>query len=247
MQRILSIIFLFIILTFSTTCLAKEKIQIITDAWPPYVFEESGTPTGFDYEVMMAVLQRMGYEVDFQFLPWKRCVEMIKTQQADGILDISRNEERTAFMHFPNEPLSESTSVLFHLKSRQYTFASLEDLKGLTIGTILGYKYSNTEFLEADYFVREPVKSEEQNFRKLIHGRIDLLLTNRNVGLFTAKKMGLLDKISYLPKPLSSGSNYLAFAKKKGYASLTVRFSESLAEFKETEAYRSILQRYGQQ
>ena len=148
-------------------------------------------------------------------------------------------------MHFPEEPLSESSSVLFHLKGKPYAFAGLKDLKGLTIGTILGYKYSK-EFLEAGYFKREPVKTEEQNFHKLLHGRIDMLLTNKNVGLFTAKNMGVLDNVDYLLKPLSGGNNYLAFAKKPGSANLAEEFSVYLAEFKKTVAFRSILHRYGQ-
>ena len=245
MRNLFSIFFFFIILSLPATCLAKERLLIITDAWPPYVFAENGVPTGFDYDVMMAVLTKMGYEADFRFLPWMRCIEMIKKKEVDGILDISMNESRKEFMHFPTEPLSESTSVLFHLKEKQYTFDSLADLEGLTIGTILGYKY-NKEFLEADYFKREPVKTEKQNFQKLLYGRIDLLLVNRNVGLFTAQKMGILDRITYLPKPLSGGSIFLAFAKKPGHADLAEKFSDYLAEFKKTRAFRSILQRYGQ-
>lgn len=245
MRNLFSIFFFFIILSLPATGLTKERLQITTSTWPPYVFAENSEPTGFDYEVMTAVLDKMGYEVDFQFLPWKRCIEMIKAKEVDGILDISMNEARLEFMHFPHEPMSESSSVLFHLKGKQYIFTSLADLEGLTIGTILGYKY-NKEFLEADYFVREPVKTEEQNFQKLLYGRIDLLLANRNVGLFTAQKMGILDRITYLPKPLSGGSIFLAFAKKPGYADLAKSFSDHLVDFKKTGAFRSILLRYGQ-
>lgn len=91
------------------------------------------------------------------------------------------------------------------------------------------------------------MKTEEQIFHKLLYGRIDLFLSNRNVGLFTAKKMEIRNKVDYIPKPLSGGSNYLAFTKKPGYASLAEEFSDYLIEFQKTEVFRSILQHYGQE
>ena len=227
----------------SSSSQANERLLVVTDEWAPYVYKERTSITGIDYEVMMAVFATMGYEVDFQLLPWKRCIRMIEEKTADAILDISMTEQREKTMYFPEEHISESVSVLFHLKGKRYTYNALKDLSGLTIGTVLGYAYSK-EFLEADFFTREPVKTEEQNWNKLLYGRIDLFLSNRNVGLYTAERMNIQDRIDFIPKAVSSGDNYLAFSKKTGHAALSQSFSEHLKRFKTTPEYTAIQSKY---
>lgn len=223
---------------------AKDRLLVITDEWAPYVFRENKVITGFDYEVVMAVLSTMGYEVDFQIIPWKRCIHMIKNQQADAILDIGLSEERKKTMYFPEENLSESSSVLFHLKGKQYKYENIQDLQGLKVGTIRGYEYSK-DFSEANFFTKEPVENEEQNFRKLTLGRIDLFLVNKNVGLFNAKKLGVLDKVVFTPKPVSGGDIFIAFSKKEGHEKLAEDFSHSLKVFKKSPAFKAIMKKYG--
>lgn len=223
----------------------KGRLLVVTDEWAPYVIEENGVISGFDYEAMKAVFARMGYAVDFRLYPWKRCLYMVETQRADAILDASINEDRKKTLFFPEENISKSSSVLFHLRGRKYSFEKLQDLKGLKIGTILGYEY-NREFLTADYFVREPVENIEQNFKKLMLGRIDLFISNRSVGLFNAKNLNHLDEISYLPKVVSGGDNFVAFSRKPGHAELAQEFSKVLKAYKKTDEYSAILHKYGQ-
>lgn len=225
---------------------AEQRLLVVTDEWAPYVYQENGIIRGFDYEVMVRVFEAMGYRVDVTILPWKRCLRMIESKRADAILDISLNEKRKTLMYFPEENISHSVSVLFHLQGKKFTYENLEDLRGLTIGTILGYKY-NKEFLAADYFRKEPVKSEKQNLEKLINGRIDLFLSNKYVGLFSAKKMGVLDKIDYIRKPVSSGDNYVAFSRKRHYEDLAHQFSQELKRFKTKPEYPAIFDKYNMQ
>lgn len=233
-------------ITFQALCslgIAQERLLVVTDQWAPYVYRENDTIKGVDYEIMMAVMSTMGYEIDFQLLPWKRCIRMIEEKSADAILDISMTEQRKKAMYFPQEKISDSASVLFYLKGKEYRYEVLEDLSGLTIGTVLGYAYSK-EFLEADFFTREPVKTEEQNLKKLLYGRIELFLSNKNVGLYAIHKMKIEDKVDFLPKVVSSGENYLAFSQKNGHAALSEIFSEHLERFKTTPEYTAILNKY---
>jgi polar amino acid transport system substrate-binding protein len=125
------------------TCLSfaarGEKLRIVTEPWAPYVYEENGKSMGLDYETTAIVFQRLGIEVDWQFLPWKRCLSMLETGQADGALDIFHSDERDATLLYPAEPLSEVEFVMFYANARPHPFRTLEDLKGLTIGTSPGY------------------------------------------------------------------------------------------------------------
>jgi len=229
----------------ATPAAAAEQLVVVTETWALYVYDDDGVTKGFDYEVMVAVLKKMGYTADCRFYPWKRCLTMVRAQEVDAILDVSLNPERSKQMFFPDEHISESTSVLFFLRGRPDNFNVLSDLAGLKIGTVLGYFY-NQAIQDADYFIKEPVRDIEQNFNKLLAGRIDMFISNKHVGLFNAHKLGLLDRIDYTKKRISGGRNYVAFALKPANKDLARAFSVRLKSFKTTDRYQAILQKYGQ-
>jgi len=204
------------LLLITASVAMAEQLVVVTEAWAPYVYQDAGITKGFDYEVMVAVFRDMGYTADCRFYPWKRCLRMVKSQEADAILDVGLNPERAKQMFFPDESISESISVLFFLKGRP------------------------------DNFIKEPVRDIEQNFKKLLAGRIDMFISNKHVGLFNAQNLGLLDSIDYSKNKISGGRNYVAFSLKPANKALATAFSTHLKTFKTTSRYRAIMQKYGQ-
>ena len=230
------------------TCLSfaarGEKLRIVTEPWAPYVFEENGKALGLDYETTAIVFKRLGIEVDWQFLPWKRCLSMLEQGQADGALDIFHSEEREATLLYPGEPLSEVEFVMFYANERPHPFQTLEELRGLTIGTSPGYLYSQ-DFRDSTLFTREPAPSHEANFGKLVRGRIDLLITDRRVGQHLLDELNIRDKITENPAIISQQSQFLAVRRNAGMDLLVQRFGAELKRFKREPAYAELSARYG--
>ena len=237
-----SLIFL---IFMSVNAHAAETVTVAADEWAPYVFNEEGTVKSFDYEVMKTVFSRLGYRVEFKFMPWTRCLRMVEHAEIDAILDAGIIPERMKTMYFPDEKISDSISVLFHLKGKNMKFNTLNDLRGLRIGTIRGYTYS-PEVDAADVFTKEPVNSIEQNLKKLEIGRIDMFISNLSVGLYTIRKHGYYGKVVFLPKPVSGGALYVSFARTERNKKLANDFSTALRLFKTTDEYREIMKRYEQ-
>lgn len=223
-----------------------ESLRIVTEPWAPYVYEEHGQPRGLDYETAAIVLQRLGVEVDWQFLPWKRCLAMLERGQADGILDIFRTAAREPQMLFPEEPLSSVELVLFYAKERPYPFRRLEDLTGLRVGVSPGYWYANQAFRESTLFTREVAQTHEANFGKLLRGRIDLLITDRRAGHFLAAQLGLEQRIAHHPQVISRDHFYLALRRDAALEPLAARFAAELKRFKGEPAYAELEARYAQ-
>lgn len=229
----------------SPPAVQADSIFVVSEPWPPYVFEQDGKAMGFDYETAKAVLESMGHTLHFRFYPWKRCLSMMRDGQADALLDVDINEERKAFMAYPSVPLSASETVLFFDKRRPFEFTSINDLVGKTVSTQLGYYYTK-EFMDSDLFTKHPVRKVDNGFRMLLAGRVDLTVANRNFGLYMAKRTGLLNKLGHTSTPLSGGMNYLAFSRKGNHPDLAEEFATALTRFKSTRRYREILARYGQ-
>ncbi|CAH0273343.1 transporter substrate-binding domain-containing protein [Pseudomonas mediterranea] len=221
-----------------------EKLRIVTEPWAPYVFEENGKILGLDYETTAIVFKRLGIDVEWQLLPWKRCLAMLEQGLADGALDIFHSDERDSMLLYPSEPLSEVEFVMFHANARPHPFRTLADLSGLTVGTSPGYLY-NQAFRESSLFKREAAPTHEANFGKLQLGRIDLLITDRRVGRHLLKQMQLGDQISENPTVVSRQSQYLALRRKAGMDLLVQRFSAELKRFKREPAYAELSARYG--
>ena len=230
------------------TCLSLaaygEKLRIVTEPWAPYVYEQHGAMQGLDYETTVIVFQRLGVDVHWQFLPWKRCLAMLEQGHADGALDIFHSHERDALLLYPSEPLSEVEFVLFYANEHPHPVETLDDLRGLTVGTSPGYLYS-VRFSDANHFKREPAPSHEANFGKLMLGRIDLLVTDRRVGQHVIKQLGLTGKITQAPLVVTRKQQFLAVRRGAGMDLLVQRFAAELKRFKQEPEYAALSAKYG--
>ncbi|VXC08588.1 Amino acid ABC transporter substrate-binding protein [Pseudomonas sp. 8Z] len=225
-------------------CAKAQTLHLVTEAWPPYVFEQDGQPTGLDYEVTREVLKRLGIDLQLHFMPWKRCLLAMDQGHADGILDIFQRPEREAHMQFVMEPLSEIEFVLFFARNRPVPYNNLTDLKGRVVGISAGYWYHNDAFQNASDFSREEAPTHKANFGKLIRHRVDLVVNDRRTGLFLAKEMGLETEIGYHSTRLGRDHLRLALRKTPEMNELSANFARELRRFKDEPGYRNLQQRY---
>lgn len=220
-----------------------ERLRLVTDDWAPYAYQDNGQPKGIDYEVTTEVFKRLGIEVEWQFLPWKRCLAMVEQGLADGVMDVFETDSRKPYMVYPTEPMSDVEFVLFQASTRRHAVTRLEDLTGLTVGTSPGYTYG-THFSESPLFRRETAPTHEANFGKLMLGRIDLLVTDRRVGHYLRKQLSLEQQVEELPLVINRQAQYLGLARKPGRELLARDFAEELRRFKQEPAYAAINNRY---
>lgn len=229
-----------LVLLLSLCSLAQaERLLIVSDSWAPYSFPDEKGFHGLDYETANTVFKRMGIDVEWEFLPWKRCLAMIGNGTADGILDTYRTPEREAALVFPDEPLSRVSLVMYYAKARPHPFSTLDQLQGLTVGTMPGWIYY-PGFNESTQFNREPAPTPEANFNKMLLGRIDLVITDTRVGNYVLKQMGVGDRIQKNPLTLDGGDLYLGLRKTPGMLELAKRFSDELKRFKGEAAYKQL-------
>lgn len=223
------------------SCSAQaERLRVVSDDWAPYIYEHNGQPQGIEYEVASEVFKRLGVQVDWEFMPWKRCLAMVEQGQADGVLGIFQNDARKVFMVFPDEPLSAVEFVLLGRRGQHRAVNRLEDLAGLTIGTSPGYDYG-AAFSQSTLFKREPAPTHEANFGKLMLGRIDLLVTDSRVGRYLRRQMGLQQQTEQLPLLIDRQNQYLGLARKPGREQLARSFADELRRFKQEPAYAQLI------
>jgi polar amino acid transport system substrate-binding protein len=240
-HRQLTVALLFAGLSFAAQ---GQPLRIVSEAWPPYIQDDNGVLRGLDYEAAQIVLQRLGVEVEWQLLPWRRCLMALEQGQADGILDIFHTPEREASILFPSEPLSHVEFVLFYAKANPHPFQRLADLRGLKVGVSAGYWYSNRDFRESTLFTRESAPSHAANFGKLVRKRVDLVINDRRGGHFILAQTGLDEHIRHHPQIISRDPLYLGLRRNAGLDQLAQRFASELRRFKHEPAYAALKARY---
>lgn len=157
-------------------------VRFAADDWPPFVSPRLPAD-GMSAAMVSAVFERIGYQVRYEYFPWKRTMQFgLGNPRYAGFMAVWRTPEREKLCHF-SVPVGNTLTVLAYLKDEGAPGVSLQDLGKLRIGTVAGY--SNGEQFDA-MAARGELKTEEglndaTNLKKLLIGRYRVIVIERHV------------------------------------------------------------------
>ncbi|MDX1497065.1 MAG: transporter substrate-binding domain-containing protein [Salinisphaeraceae bacterium] len=185
-----------LILVLSLLCSlahAQPTVRFANGEWLPYQGEQL-PQHGFITQLVKEAFASQGVSVKYDFLPWKRGYELARKGEYHGTFMWRYSEERAEDFYF-SAPIIDNRTVMFHRKELDFEWHSNDALVGYLIGGTLGYDYGFNDHPGVDI---DWVESDKVNFKKLIHGRIDLFALDERVGYhilnseFTAKKASMI-------------------------------------------------------
>src|SRR5512135_1016935 len=93
---------LIILLTFTAASGGERpKITVGGDHDnPPYEFLENGRPTGFNIELMRAVAEVMGFDVEFRLGPWSKVRDELEQGKIDALAGMYYSPQRAQLLDF---------------------------------------------------------------------------------------------------------------------------------------------------
>jgi polar amino acid transport system substrate-binding protein len=192
-----SLLILFLLLSF-TVHSNEEPLNVVTEDWPPFILkgqEVSGIVTQNIREIL--AYTDIKYSIDVY--PWARSFHLATTNPNVLIYSIYRTKQREAKFHWFC-PLYKSTPIhVYKLASNKIDIDSLEALKSSVVGIMRGDN-SHNYFLKNGF--EEGVNidlssNEETNLKKLIKGRVDVVIQSREslnyrLELLGAKELNLI-------------------------------------------------------
>ncbi|MCE5980708.1 MULTISPECIES: transporter substrate-binding domain-containing protein [unclassified Pseudomonas] len=184
---------------------AVERVRYCDyPVYPPISWSDGKQVRGLAPTVVRQLFARLGYEVEIVVLGnWKRCLLDAAEGRVDVVLAYN-SDQRDQGMRFSTVPVLREEVAVFFNRQRPVTFERLEDLASYRGGLLFGESYGP----DFDRFVArhqniEWVSDSQQNFGKLIRGRIDFVIQERRTGqLFVEHLPGAKD-IQALPTALS--------------------------------------------
>lgn len=244
MKKLTLIILL--ILSAAAPLWANQKLTIVRGQdFPPYHFiDNQGKETGFVIEIINRVGLSMGKNIEYKQLPWTRCLFMVKSGQADAMMNLFKTDERKEFLYFSNNIISHEVNRFFKLESSPASFSGdLASFADARFCTIRNYSYGKAfDSMTFSRMIR--LETEKALVLSLANERCELILGNELVIKILARQLTPEKKLTPLSPSITNDPLYVGFSKARGHKALADQFSIQLNKFKTTPAYKDILEAY---
>ncbi len=199
--------------------------------YPPVMWKEGNKIVGVGPELTRILFKDMKVTVKSPYLgTWDKVQEQAKQGKIDVLAGLYMTEERKAFYEY-SHPFVKDPVVIFVAKGKAFPYAKWDDLIGKkgasTIGDSFGQKFDT--FIAEKLTVTRLPKVEEI-FAKLIDGSADYFIFAKYSGVFEAEKLGIADKIEYLPVEASVENFYLGFSKRSSFVKYLPELNKKIDE-----------------
>lgn len=192
------------------------------------------------------MLKRLDCKASYVEMPWKRVLHGLELGVVDIAMEAYFNEDRARYAWF-SDAYNPGRSVLWIRKSGAYADTDLASwlADGHTLGVTKDYYYgAEISELLRRYAAQVSVVNDEQNYGKLVLGRIDGFLGDVLATPWGLKKEGLSDLIVPHAMAVYEAPTFFMFSKKRLSPEFVREFNRELAKFKATNEYDIIWRRY---
>ncbi len=227
-----------------------NEIILAADEWCPYNCAPNTEKPGYIVEIATIVFKEAGYRVIYRTTLWESAVKAARIGRYNGIIAATKVEGK-GFV-FPEEEVGISSNDFFVAAGDSWRYKSVSSLETKRLGVIKGYDYGETingyiaGAMEGRIQMVSWDNAVELNLKKLVNGRIDVLLDDRNVISYIAGEMGVGSKITYAGSNGKQQKLYVAFSpaveKSKTYARI---MDEGVLNLRKTGVLSNILSKYG--
>ncbi|GGW61308.1 ABC transporter substrate-binding protein [Alishewanella tabrizica] len=219
-----------------------KVIEISAGEWPPFLGADL-PQQGVIARLIRDVFADANIEVQFVFLPWSRAMhDTGNGKYAATAVWMFKQERTQAFLY--SAPVLDEKFVFFYRKDQPFDWQQLTDLNGMLVGGVSGYSYGPAfdAAVKEHVIGLDSVGSVEQNFRRLVLGRVDIVAEEISVGyhMLQQRMPDIADSIRHHPQPLLINQSFLLFPKANPQSDvLNSLFNDLLQEFRASGRYDS--------
>lgn len=211
-----------------------KTILIATLEYPPFIYSDGGQVKGPIVDKVKKVFDRLGIDVKIQILPIARGLLMVKNGEVDAYFSLKKTAEREQYLLFTNTQLVKQPFVFFVKNNSKILWnGNIDELKKYKIGVVSKTSYGIIfdEYVKNKNFSNiDEAQSFELNIKKLIAGRVDMVINSYDVGRYLLKKLNSENEVVALDPPVEIVNSYLAFTKVRDYSDLAAQFDILLSE-----------------
>jgi len=206
--------------------------------YPPHEFVEKGKARGFNVDIIKAIAEEMGSEIEFKPMTWCEAKEALKNGSID-ILCMAENEERKQYFSF-SKPILDLKLAIF-VNAEITGIADIYDLEGHSVVVekgdiaeeILQQKKINAYIIEAN--------NQDDAMKLLARKEATTFFGNYYTGIYLIHKYGYKN-IKIIGEAIDIGKRVIAV--KKGNYMLLDAINESIDAIMESGKYDEIYEKW---
>lgn len=206
--------------------------------YPPFcIVRDDGTADGFSVDLLKAVCQAVGFDINFTVSPWHEIKHKLRQGYFDVLPLVSYSSERERVFDF-TAPYLRMHGTIFVRKGEKSirTEADLEDKEVLVMRDDTAHEYAVKKNLSNKLILTD---NFEEAMRLLSNGKHDAVVIQQLVGLQLIKKLKISNVVSVnsfresnlktTARPLSGFEQKFCFAVREGDKELLALLNEGLA------------------
>lgn len=225
-----------------------SQISFSTVNWEPYA-GETLINNGISTVIIREACKRVGLTPTFHFMPWNRAMTQTRNGKYDAVFNAYYSKDR-AETYAISEPYFRTILTLCATRKKSIDYdGSVESLKPYTIGVVRGFV--NTEAIDQALFLKkDTTETDVLNLRKLLHGRVDLIVIDKYQSIHLVKNNPTIEAdikdIQFISPILEEKTLHVLFSKKKpDWQDKLKRFNKGIKEIKADGTLNDIMFRFG--
>lgn len=214
----------------------------IDTTYPPFEFEEDGEYTGIDIDLINAIAENQGFEIEFNPMDFGGIIPALQAGQLDvAIAGMSITDERKEIVDFSDPYFDAGLSLVVAEDNNDIT--ALEDLEGKTVAVksgTTGAQFARDNEAEYGYEISQ-FEDSPSMFQEVSNGNADVLLEDYPVIAYAIAESELALKTV---GDRLTGDQYGIAVLKGENAELLEQINAGLQELRDSGEYDEILNKY---
>jgi polar amino acid transport system substrate-binding protein len=215
----IGLILLNTLLVVQLSLFASEKIEIYTEHYPPYNFQQNKKLTGLSVEILDAMLKQMNSKQsieDVKLTNWSRAYKVALKKKDAMVFSTTRTEQRENLFKWIG-PIATTTVGIIAPKRKKIKIKEISDLNKYKIGAVK--EDVGEQLLLANGVNKNNIQNVKGNdainisFGKMEKDRIDMFSYNVTVAFSNARLEGFDTSKYEIVHILKKSQLYFAFNK----------------------------------
>jgi polar amino acid transport system substrate-binding protein len=209
---------------------------------------------GYAIEIATVIMKTHGHTIKYELSPWDAAISQAREGKYNAIIGAFHGDAPDFV--FPKEPIGYiSGSGLFTLKSNEWEYQNIDSLKSQRLGAILAYDYGEqiNQFIKKHRLAgnvelisgHQPLR---RNIQKMMIGRLTVVIDASPVFWYTAKSLGVTDKVKFVGEIEPPEEAFIAFSPNiKESPTYAATLSAGIEQLRKSGELNIILHKYGLQ
>lgn len=240
-----------ILILLLSPLVAADTIRLRADAWFPVNGDPGAARPGFGIEALRAIWKEAGHDLDYRLMSWGRSLEAVRNGSADCV--IGAYKEDAPDLRFPMQELGSDGVGIYVRAADEWHYSGVDSLSRRTVGVISEYSYGE----ELDAWLADSANATriqmaygadalEGNIRKLLAGRVDVLLESPMIMNTALRNLDLARFVRLSGEGKPPTPFYIACSSTNSKAPEWLRqFDEGMIRLKQSGQWRALLESYG--